>query len=243
MLQEEDTRMNYKNPNTRQEWSRISRYLVILSSVTSCSNQTSKPSSRHVSSTFFTSASQTNPMIWGNAAKKSQQTRKERNDFTTKHNILGEMGKRERQRNFWPKKKIIFFLQREKESDARFRGEREKNYRSGFPWLNPKLELTIMATQKAMKMMRNTKSLHFLLCLMMPPSPPIRPSSLPPEAAAAGYRPMIAPSGPPISSLSEALDRERARGAQERTPLGKEKVDASVLYPFGPALLYEIIVV
>lgn len=42
-------------------------------------------------------------------------------------------------------------------------------YLSGFPLLNPKLELTIIATQKAMKMTRNTTSLHFLLCFMIPP--------------------------------------------------------------------------
>lgn len=41
---------------------------------------------------------------------------------------------------------------------------------NGFPWLKPKLELTTIATQKAIKIRRKTISLHFLLCLMTPPS-------------------------------------------------------------------------
>ena len=71
-------------------------------------------------------------------------------------------------------------------------------YLSGFPWLKAKLELTIIATQKAMKRMRNTKSLHFLLCFMIPL--PISPSPL-----LLGHLPMIAPNGPPISLTSKSL--------------------------------------
>ena len=40
---------------------------------------------------------------------------------------------------------------------------------SGFPWLKAKLELTIIAIQKAMKITRTVMSLHFLLCLIIPP--------------------------------------------------------------------------
>lgn len=75
-------------------------------------------------------------------------------------------------------------------------------YLNGFPWLNPKLELTIIATQKAIKITRNTISLHFLLCLMIPP---IWPPSLD------GYLPMTAPKAPLISHtlyLSTTLVRQ-----------------------------------
>lgn len=66
------------------------------------------------------------------------------------------------------------------------------SYLNGFPWLNPKLELTIIATQKAIKISRNTRSLHFLLCLMIEPI-----WSLP---SLDGYLPITAPKGPLISS-------------------------------------------
>jgi len=56
--------------------------------------------------------------------------------------------------------------------------------------LNPKLELTIIPTQKAIKMRRNTRSLHFLLWLMIPPI-----WALP---SLEGYLPITAPKGPLI---------------------------------------------
>lgn len=61
---------------------------------------------------------------------------------------------------------------------------------SGFPWLKPKLELTIIAIQKAMKITRTVMSLHFLLCLMIPPIW-VTPSL-------DGYLPITAPKGPLI---------------------------------------------
>lgn len=61
----------------------------------------------------------------------------------------------------------------------------------GFPLLNPKLELTIIATQNAMKITRNATSRHFLLCLMIPPTW-VLPSL-------EGYLPITAPKGPLIS--------------------------------------------
>jgi hypothetical protein len=70
---------------------------------------------------------------------------------------------------------------------------------SGLPWLNPKLELTIMATQKAAKRARNGRSRHFRSCRMTPvaaSSPPPPPA---PAAPAEKWRPMMAPRGPRIA--------------------------------------------
>jgi len=53
-----------------------------------------------------------------------------------------------------------------------FYGYGEKRARddlSGFPWLNPKLELTIMATQKAAKRRRKGQSRHLRSWRMTPP--------------------------------------------------------------------------
>ena len=70
--------------------------------------------------------------------------------------------------------------------------DNKSKYLKGFPLLKAKLELTIMATQKAMKKTRNTTSLHFLLCLMMP-------LLLPPISVEAGCVVLTtAPNGPLI---------------------------------------------
>lgn len=72
-------------------------------------------------------------------------------------------------------------------------------YLKGFPWLNPKLELTIIATQKVIKITRNTTSLHFLLCLIIPSPFSATPPSL------EGYFPITAPKGPLISTTPKSL--------------------------------------
>ena len=69
-------------------------------------------------------------------------------------------------------------------------------YLNGLPWLKPKLELTIIETQKAMKMTRKVMSLHFLLCLMIPSL------SLPSLEV---YLPITAPRGPLIFCFSLSL--------------------------------------
>jgi hypothetical protein len=96
--------------------------------------------------------------------------------------------------------------------------------------LKPKLELTIIATQKAIKITKNGISLHFLLCLMIPPIW-VFPSL-------DGYLPITAPKGPLIShtlTLSSfkrtriyshtARERERER-ERER---GRERVSVKAL--------------
>lgn len=65
------------------------------------------------------------------------------------------------------------------------------SYLKGFPLSNPKLELTSMAIQKAIKTTRKTTSLHLRLCLMIPPTCVV--------PSLDGYLPIIAPSGPPIA--------------------------------------------
>lgn len=65
-------------------------------------------------------------------------------------------------------------------------------YLSGFPWLKPKLEFTIIAIQNAIKITRAVMSLHFLLCPMSPPIW-VTPSL-------DGYLPITAPNGPLIFS-------------------------------------------
>ena len=70
------------------------------------------------------------------------------------------------------------------------KNKRKKVYLNGFPWLNPKLELTIIETQNAIKMTRKTTSLHFLLCLMIPP--------ICVDPSLDGYLPITAPKGPLI---------------------------------------------
>lgn len=91
-------------------------------------------------------------------------------------------------------------------------------YLKGFPLLNPKLELTIMAIQKAMKITRKTTSLHFLLCLMIPfPFPAIW--AVP---SLDGYLPMTAPKGPLIFSLN-LLQRENKKNVKERDSLKELK--------------------
>lgn len=82
----------------------------------------------------------------------------------------------------------------------------------GFPRSKPKLELTIIETQKVMNRSRNATSLHFLLCFMMSLLPPFGiPSS---ASLDDGYFPAIGPNGPPIF-LHTPCNCENKRGRQK----------------------------
>lgn len=95
-------------------------------------------------------------------------------------------------------------------------------YLKGFPWLNPKLELTIMATQNAMKRIRKRTSLHFLFRFMIPSLIWVLPSL-------DGYLPITAPKGPfirpsilSIFSNNRLEQRERERWREGEREGGSE---------------------
>lgn len=86
-------------------------------------------------------------------------------------------------------------------------------YLNGFPWLKPKLELTIIATQKAMNSTRNATSLHFLLCFMIS----LCPFPIPPFTSLDdGYFPITGPNGPLISLYSLCMSISAAATTLER---------------------------
>lgn len=82
-------------------------------------------------------------------------------------------------------------------------------YLKGFPLSNPKLELTSMATQKAIKTTRKTTSLHLRLCLMIPPTWVV--------PSLDGCLPIIAPSGPPIAPPQLHCPEQQTANSKEET--------------------------